>query len=955
MYRNIRFRWLLLLVLIIGGEAVSAEPCVPPAKSMSFPASDLVKALEQLSDIFSYHLVIDPTQVEPSRVAALSGCETLDSWIKVLLADTGLSYRLIGDTLVVFKPRSVAEPLPLIPESESVNAMPQSDSEVLVYGHMRQSEQAASPQNHYRGEPDVVIKYDDVVMMGITDLASALEMASGVKLEQERYMIIRGMKGRYQAVRINGGVIPGLGPSHTSVPMDIFPVSMLNHVDLRKSVYADAPGNSTAGMVNIETLRIPDRNFVNAMIGVGYQEGVTQQESIRSYQGDSDWLGRDDGARALPNILRNSAGQGGVSSLEARERKSAGESIPDLFGIYKGETGDNLFFNLNGARSWQADDMNWGVTGSIGYRNLWQKLDLDSQLYGRSIDQEQSVIHPSQTSEHERVENTIDVNALVAGGLSILDSHHLGLNILWLRQATSYTERIESALLNVLGNESGQYQQRSLFHWTELELLFQQVYGKHELPSVEGLSFLWQLSSAQSEFYQPYNVSYRYKRTESTSYQAGFGFDQLQVKWLDMKEDSLNTSGQFVKNFDTQYGSGEVKLGFEQLQSARDGSNLVFSFEEIGNVTDNRALIEQPDPSAIFSPSFIVGDESSDGFLLVDQVVPQEDDQGLHGRFYAAHNKNKGFYFLGDITLWDKLQLIQGIRQEYNKVAADLWDYEPEAKVILHDEHRLLPSFSMEYKLGDQQTIRIGYSKTVAWPSMSELLPLQYEEIDTRIFVRGNETLAAADISNTDIHWSYGEAGALATLDVLLFNKNIDNAIEGVFIDPGEPGTTFNSYTFKNVPQARVFGYEVEMDIQLAGNGPHKLNLGGSYARLYSRVTVDGFADNERRALQGQPDYISGLGLRYQYGEKEFGASLFYKRSGEELYIVSGTFDVPPVYQAPLDSLHFSVHKKITDNASVTFSVDNLLGKEYHYRQGSNTYLRYDKAAEFTLRLSASL
>ena len=953
MYRNIRFRWLLLLVLIIGGEAVSAEPCVPPAKSMSFPASDLVKALEQLSDTFSYHLVIDPTQVEPSRIAALAGCETLDLWIKALLANTGLSYRLIGDTLVVFKPRSIVAPMPLIPHSDSVNTMSQSDSEVLVYGHMRQSEQAASPQNHYRGEPDVVIKYDDVVMMGITDLASALEMASGVKLEQERYMIIRGMKGRYQAVRINGGVIPGLGPSHTSVPMDIFPVSILNHVDLRKSVYADAPGNSTAGMVNIETLRIPDRSFANAMIGVGYQEGVTRQDSIRSYQGDSDWLGRDDGARALPDILRESATQGGVSSLAAHRRKAAGESVPGLFGIYKGETGDNLFLNLNGAHSWQADDVKWGVTGSIGYKNMWQNLDLDSQLYGRSLDEEQPILYPSRTSKHERVENTIDVNALVAGGLSVLDTHHLGTNILWLRQSTSYTERIESALLNTFGSESGQYQQRSLFHWTELELLFQQVYGKHEISYFDELSFLWQLSSAQSEFYQPYNMSYRYNRLESRSYQAGLGFDQLQIKWLDMREDSLNSSGQFIKHFDNQYGAGEVKLGFEQLRSLRDGSNLLFSFEEVGNITDNRALLEQPDPSVIFSPSYIVGDELSDGFLLVDQVLPQESDQGLSGRFYAARNKNKAFYFLGDITLWGRLQLVQGIRQEYNKVEADLWDYAPESKVSLHDEHRLLPSFSAEYSIGKRQAIRIGYSKTVAWPGMSELLPLHYEEIDTRILIRGNETLEPSDISNIDMHWSYSEEG-LVNLDVLLFHKDIENAIEGVFLDPGVPGATFNSYTFKNAPQARVFGYEIEMDINVLEMSAHELNVSGSYARLYSRVSVDSFADNEKRALQGQPSYITGLGLRYQNGEKDVGASLFYKRSGEELYIVSGTLDVPSVHQAPIDSLHLSVHRKIFENASVTFSVDNLLGKDYRYRQGSSTYLNYHKEPEFALRLSAT-
>src|SRR5690606_17874258 len=99
-----------------------------------------------------------------------------------------------------------------------------------------------------------------------------------------------------------------------------------------------------------------------------------------------------------------------------------------------------------------------------------------------------------------------------------------------------------------------------------------------------------------------FNLSYRYRRHEGSSYQAGFGFDQLQMRWQTMKEDTFNISAQLVKEMDTKHAFGEFKLGFDRLRSSRDGNNLAFSFKELGDITKDRAVIERPNPSDIFTP-----------------------------------------------------------------------------------------------------------------------------------------------------------------------------------------------------------------------------------------------------------------------------------------------------------------------------------------------------------------
>jgi len=919
-----------------------------------------MSALHALAADLGYRLVTSPVLVGGVRVAPQPDCGPLEWRARRLLEPHGLSYQVIGDTLVVYRPQERETKAPAEnPERERL-------AEVVVVGRSFDRGGAetgiGSSYGNYRGGADAVIDFDRINALGITDLGSALALISGVKMEQQRYAVIRGMAGRYQSVRLNGAVIPSLEPSTQRVPMDIFPVNILNHVDLRKSVFADAPGNASAGVVNIETRRIPEENSLTLVSGGGYRSGTTGAEVIRGYVGDRDWLGYDDGGRDLPQAIADGARLGRPQDWPAAQREAAGEAVPRAYGLYNGEAGADGFFSLSGGRYWQRDSHSWGVSASLGYRNQWRQLDLHSQVLNRRVVEpdgeggERDIIFATEDSTHRRLDNLINTNALLALGYGLEGGHHLGANFLLLRQSNNHTEQIESREYNALGDTDGGGALRSLFNWTEMQMALRQLYGSHFVGPEENIAVDWHLTSARSGYSRPYDVSYRYLRNSvSSSYTFDPGYGGFRVGWEDMREDTLSAGLNVSYRWLGADWSGEVEAGLEALGARQDGYLLGYTFIAKGDIDADRELMERNNPGDILTPETILGEPGSDGFLLENTLNLILSPPELDGDFYAAEHRNRAGYLLADTHYGDRWQFLLGMRREGDSVKADFWDAQPQAWVPLLDDRRNLYSAAVNFSPFDGHDLRLGYSQTVAWPSVNELMPRRYEDIDLRIEVTGNPHLAVAAAENWDLRWQFDDEDRGLQAKLLGFYKRIDNAIEGVFFDPVIEGNrTFDIYTYVNTDAATLYGYELELDYEKIFAGSHKLELKSSYSNMFSEVEIPPELEpgGQRRPLQGQPDYLGSLQLQYRHLESDRSVSLLYKRAGEELFIVSNTYKVPPVYRNTHDSLALTWNWRIMPGVHGTLVVDNLLDDEHRYTQGGQTYLFYREGRKYELRLA---
>src|SRR5690606_3606509 len=64
---------------------------------------------------------------------------------------------------------------------------------------------------------------------------------------------------------------------------------------------ADQPAEFAGGALQLRTRDYPDKRLIEFSASVGYEPGVTFEENLTYKGGKYDWLGFDDGTRALPD------------------------------------------------------------------------------------------------------------------------------------------------------------------------------------------------------------------------------------------------------------------------------------------------------------------------------------------------------------------------------------------------------------------------------------------------------------------------------------------------------------------------------------------------------------------------------------------------------------------------------------------------------------------------------
>lgn len=137
--------------------------------------------------------------------------------------------------------------------------------------------------------------------LGDANLSGAIKRVTGVSVEGGKYVYVRGLGDRYTKTTLNGMNIPGLDPDKNSVQIDIFPTAVLNNVMVYKTFSPDLYADFTGGVVNVETKDFPGEETTSLSVGLSFTPGVQFNDDFILYNGgNTDWLGFDNGGRALP-------------------------------------------------------------------------------------------------------------------------------------------------------------------------------------------------------------------------------------------------------------------------------------------------------------------------------------------------------------------------------------------------------------------------------------------------------------------------------------------------------------------------------------------------------------------------------------------------------------------------------------------------------------------------------
>jgi hypothetical protein len=319
-----------------------------------------------------------------------------------------------------------------------------------------------------------VLGAEQMAATGDSDAAEALQRVSGLTIEDGKFVLVRGQPNRYTLTLWNGSPLPSPEPLVRSVPLDLFPTGVLSGIDVQKSYTSDRLASFGSGLVDLQTRGIPDEGFVSATVSGGYNSESTFQGG-RTYRGGGlDFLGFDDGTRALPEPVQEylDAGNNQLPGI-ASERNVFGrtfsnnynfvhQTMPPDFGV--GVAAGNSIEIFGDGRLGAVTSLKWGTS--------WREQDRRQNTY---------VVREGVTTLlEEQFENRTDFNSDIGSLLTVQaqwDDHELSSNTFYAHQTQQRTELTTG---EVRQSQTGDIR-RFLLSWIERQLFAQQLTGKHEI------------------------------------------------------------------------------------------------------------------------------------------------------------------------------------------------------------------------------------------------------------------------------------------------------------------------------------------------------------------------------------------------------------------------------------------------------------------------------------------
>lgn len=784
--------------------------------------------------------------------------------------------------------------------------------------------------------------------IGDNTAVEAAKRVTGVTVEDGKYIYVRGLGDRYSKTTLNQMDIPGLDPDRNSLQMDIFPTNLIDNMLVSKNFTADVPADFTGGIMNVETKDFPEEKIISVSASTSYNPDMHLNSGYLTYPGGTtDFLGFDDGTRALPERARQ-------------------PDIPTpISGAPLQETVDFIkSFNPQLAANRQTSPLDYSVSFSMGNQiDLFKRTNKSPKLgyifslsyksdykyysdvvygeYQRYIDPDRYEMRYATVQNGELGEHNVLVGLL--GGIAVKTSmSKVRLTAMRLQNGEKRAGKFSVENNGEAVGQSGYQAISDNLEFNQRSLTNVLINGTHVLKN-SGWEIDWRLSPTFSTSEDPdirktafTNINGRY------SFMAGAGGNPARI-WRSLNE--MNAMGKLdiTKKYQFKNTDAKLKLGFSRTWKDRDYEILFFDVQFFGSQS-----WPNPDPSTVLNDENIYPNRPN-------SIYYQSGNPDPNPNAYQSNINNTGFYISNEFTPAAKLKVILGLRaenfvQRHTGRDQRYASGDTENGINLDNEKvleafDLFPSVNLIYSLNENQNLRASYSKTIARPSFKELSFAQIlDPISNRIFNGSLFTYPGWDgnltetrINNLDLRWElFMESGQIISAST--FYKSFDNPIELVRIPEQQTST---EYQPRNVGDGRLFGAEIEFRKDLNFIAPQlaNFNLNGNFTLVESQIDMTEIEFNSRktyekngetienkRQMAGQSPHVINAGFTYSSNKAGLDAGFFYNVKGPTLSIVgAGLF--PDIYIEPFHSLNFSMNKKLGENknTSIDFKVSNIL------------------------------
>ena len=811
------------------------------------------------------------------------------------------------------------------------------------------------------------ISAEQMQLVGDGTAIEASKRVTGVSIED----------GKYIRTTLNGIQIPGLDPDKNSLQMDIFPTSLIDNIITYKNFSAELPADFTGGLVNIETKAFPEKKIFSISLSTAYNPQMHLNPDYIKYKGGkTDFLGFDDGTRALPEGTDPVNIPTPLNGSSKEEVNSFVRSFNPTLGTIRGTSPVDYGASITLGDQYQLKNTKKSSLGyifSLSYQRAYKYYDdVTYSEYQRYSEEDRNEMRYATILKGQLGEESTLLGGLAGIAYKTMKSKYR----LTATRLQSGTSRAGIFDIDNDGAAVGQSGYRATSHnleYNQRSLTNVLLAGEHSLDG-DKWQVEWKLSPTWSTSDDPdvRKTAFTESATD-TSFLAGAGGNPSRI-WRYLDEINASAKIDITRNYKMLDRDAKLRFGAAHIYKKRDYEILFFDIQFFGsqNWTSN-------DVSQVLTPENIYPNGNN--------IYYQSGNLELNPNAYSSNVNNTAFYVSNEMSLLPKLKSVFGVRaenfvQKYTGSDQAYASGDTANGRNLDNEEVLsaldfFPSVNLIYALTEKQNLRFTYGRTIARPSFKELSYAQIlDPITNRIFNGSLFTypdwdgkLTETRINNFDLRWELFMKPA-ELISVSAFYKTFDNAIELVRIPAQQTSTEFQA---RNVGDGQLYGLEFELRKDLSFISPlfSKLLFAGNLTLVKSQIQMTDLEFNARkeyeragqtidnvRDMAGQSPYVINMGLSYSNPDNGLNAGMFYNVKGPTLYIV-GVGLYPDVYTEPFHSLNISVNKTIGKQRKtvIDFKVANLLNdrqeKFYQsYRAKDQIFDSFNPGITFSLGIN---
>ncbi|MEI3802162.1 MULTISPECIES: TonB-dependent receptor [unclassified Chitinophaga] len=838
------------------------------------------------------------------------------------------------------------------------------------------------------------ISREQIAVLPDKNIGETLKRISGVSTTDNRRVVVRGIAERYNMAMMDGAALPSTDVQVRDFEFDIVPSNLVDNVVVSKTATPDMGFGFGGGMVQINTMAIPESNFTTLSFGSKYINGSTGKKFMGYQRGKNDYLGFDDGGRNHfpkeiltltpgnydPRNPYNHIPPPGVEKVTPEMIAEQNKAIGGLERLgtrtFKAAPGQNYQFSLG--RSYNLKNSRIGLVGSLSYRNE-QAID-DIQHFERGAFsmagnnqydlQTGKEIHESKAQQYNF---TTSWGALLNAGWRI-KNHQITSRNFYSRVFANQFFRIAGWGEDLAKGDDPMISEydRPKF----IDLLQNRINGEH---NIGRFKFDWSIARNTVTNHEQDAVDATVGRIEtlngvSYNYSPGPGnanpgplsrssYKYMETNW--MADAALSYKFNIGKTVQV------IKGGYQYQDKKGHYDWNVLPVGVAGSFKDGYKPIQQ---------------------WSIDFANPLTDmyyfPAAFNNNTYTGRNNNQAGYVMLDSRFTKWLRLVWGIRSEFyeyekikdeaaDKVSqADLENAEkyryvdPETGNLVHktldanaeDKKWLyLPSGNLTITPIPNFNIRASYAQSAIRPALIENSSFaRFNYLYGRI--QRNTGVVSTLITHYDlrVEW-YPSAGEVISAGY--FKKHFRNPVE-MYLDITNTSGAVDLLT-ANSDYADVNGWEVDVrksfgffakDVKFLNNLYFSGNLtlqnsevqasafryetmgsgsdaeGNSYA--YRRKTYL----KEKRPLYGQVPVLYNIGL--QYAGDRLGANIAFNHAGYKTFTVG----MQPHYsemERPRNQIDAQISYKFLKDRKlqVRLNISNLTNSPYRFFiNGQNTY-----------------